>query len=96
MPVEHGLIKQIAYVVDDLDAAIARWVEVVRAGPFFRIDGASVAAGRYRGQRVEADPSLAAGGPFLPPSEPLRRDVGFFMRPRRGRRRAPARCDRAT
>ena len=61
MPVEHGVIKQIAYVVDDLDAAIARWVEVARAGPFFRIDGAAVADVRYRGQRVEAEVSLALG-----------------------------------
>ncbi len=61
MSVEHSVIKQIAYVVDDLDAAIARWVEVVRAGPFFRIDGASIADVRYRGQSVQADLSLAIG-----------------------------------
>ena len=61
MSVEHSVIKQIAYVVDDLDAAIARWVEVVRAGPFFRIDGASIADVPYRGQPVEAQLSLAIG-----------------------------------
>jgi hypothetical protein len=61
MAVEHGVIKQIAYVVDDLDAAIARWVEVVRAGPFFRIDGVSAADVRYRGRPAEAEVSLALG-----------------------------------
>jgi len=61
MSIEHGIIKQIAYVVDDLDAAVARWVEVVHAGPFFRIDGASVADVRYRGQPVEVELSLAIG-----------------------------------
>jgi hypothetical protein len=61
MPLEHGVIKQIAYVVDDLDAAIARWVEVVGAGPFFRIDGARIADVRYGGEQVEADVSLAMG-----------------------------------
>jgi methylmalonyl-CoA/ethylmalonyl-CoA epimerase len=61
MPIEHGVLKQIPYVVDDLDASIARWVEVVRAGPFFRIDGARVADVRYRGQPVQAKLSLAIG-----------------------------------
>jgi methylmalonyl-CoA/ethylmalonyl-CoA epimerase len=61
MSIEHGVIKQIAYVVDDLDAAIQRWVEVVRAGPFFRIDGVNVADVRYRGQPVEMQGSLAVG-----------------------------------
>lgn len=61
MPIEHGVIKQIAYVVDDLDGAIARWVEVLRVGPFFRIDGAAIADVRYRGQPVAADVSLAFG-----------------------------------
>jgi hypothetical protein len=61
MAVEHGVIKQIAYVVDDLDAAIARWVEIVGAGPFFRIDGARTVDVRYRGHAVEAEVSLALG-----------------------------------
>ncbi len=61
MAIEHAVIKQIAYAVDDLDAAIAHWVEIVRAGPFFRIDDATVADVRYRGQPVEANLSLAIG-----------------------------------
>jgi hypothetical protein len=61
MVIEHGVIKQIAYVVDDLDAAIARWVEVLHVGPFFRLDGARIADVRYRGQSVGAELSLAIG-----------------------------------
>jgi hypothetical protein len=61
MAIEHGVIKQIAYVVDDLDAAMARWVEIVRAGPFFRIDNAQVQDMRYRGRGAEATMSLAVG-----------------------------------
>ncbi len=61
MAVEHGVIKQIAYVVDDLDAAAARWVELVQAGPFFRIDDARIEDMRYRGRPVEAGLSLAVG-----------------------------------
>jgi len=61
MPIEHGVVKQVAYVVDDLDAAIARWVEVVGAGPFFRIDDARLEDMRYRGAPAEAAMSLAVG-----------------------------------
>ena len=61
MAIQHGVIKQAAYVVDDLDAAIGHWVDVVGAGPFFRIDGARVEDVRYRGSTVEAELSLALG-----------------------------------
>jgi hypothetical protein len=61
VPVEHGVIKQIAYVVPDLDAAIARWVEVMRAGPFFRIEGVQIRDLRYRGRPAAAEMSLAVG-----------------------------------
>jgi hypothetical protein len=61
MAVELGVIKQIAYVVDDLDAAIARWVEIVHAGPFFRIDNTRIEDLRYRGQPADAALSLAVG-----------------------------------
>ena len=61
MSIAHGVIKQAAYVVDDLDAAIVRWVEVVRAGPFFRIDGARGEDVRYRGRAMDVEVSLALG-----------------------------------
>ena len=61
MAIAHGVIKQAAYVVDDLDAAIMRWVEVVGAGPFFRIDGARVEDVRYRGRPIDVEVSLALG-----------------------------------
>jgi methylmalonyl-CoA/ethylmalonyl-CoA epimerase len=58
---DHGVIKQIAYVVDDLDAAIMHWVGVLHAGPFFRIDDARFEAMRYRGAVADASVSLAIG-----------------------------------
>ncbi len=61
MAIEHGVIKQIAYVVDDLDAAIKRWVEVLHVGPFFRLDGVRVEDLVYRGRPAEAELSLALG-----------------------------------
>lgn len=59
--VAHGVVKQIAYVVDDLDAAIARWVEVLGVGPFFRFDGMRVEASRYRGATLPTEVSIALG-----------------------------------
>jgi hypothetical protein len=61
MAVPPRVIKQIAYIVADLDAAIGYWVEVVGAGPFFRIDGARTADARYRGAPIEGEVSLALG-----------------------------------
>jgi methylmalonyl-CoA/ethylmalonyl-CoA epimerase len=61
MPIEHGVIKQIAYVVDDLDAAIGRWVELIGAGPFFRIDRVRIEDVRYRGRPGGIELSLALG-----------------------------------
>jgi hypothetical protein len=61
MPIDFGVIKQIAYVVDDLDAAITDWVQVMHAGPFFRIDDAHFQDMRYRGTLAEASISLAIG-----------------------------------
>lgn len=61
MPVAHDVIKQIAYVVDDLDAAIAHWVRVLRVGPFFRFDDVSAADMRYRGAPATARLSIAVG-----------------------------------
>jgi len=61
MPRTHGIVKQIAYVVDDLDAAIDRWVRTLRVGPFFRLDHAVVEDLRYRGEPSTAELSLAVG-----------------------------------
>ena len=61
MAVQHGVIKQLAYVVDDLDTAVARWVEVLGAGPFFRLDAIRVDESRYRGVEMPTAVSLAIG-----------------------------------
>lgn len=61
MPIEHGVIKQIAYVVEDLDAAIASWVEVLHVGPFFRLDDVVIEDLRYRGRPAETAVSIAVG-----------------------------------
>jgi hypothetical protein len=44
---------QIAYVVDDLDAAIDHWTTVVGVGPFFLLDNLQFTNGHYLGQPLD-------------------------------------------
>lgn len=48
-PNAWGPIRQIAYVVDDVDAAIARWTALHGVGPWTVFRNAAM-QGRYRGQ----------------------------------------------
>lgn len=54
-------IFQFAYVVDDLEAAAARWAATVGAGPFFVTEHHRGDRFEYRGQPIEADVSYAFG-----------------------------------
>jgi hypothetical protein len=57
-----GTVMQIAYVVeDDLDAAAIRWVELMRAGPFFVLPHLELIESRYRGEPGGQDVSIALG-----------------------------------
>jgi catechol 2,3-dioxygenase-like lactoylglutathione lyase family enzyme len=55
--VSLGPIRQVAYVVDDLDAALAYWIDVLGVGPFFRFDRIHLAKCVHRG--VPTDPELS-------------------------------------
>jgi catechol 2,3-dioxygenase-like lactoylglutathione lyase family enzyme len=57
MSVLPGPIRQIGYVVTDLDAALASWIEL-GVGPWLVIRGLPMQA-RYRGQPCETTISLA-------------------------------------
>lgn len=54
-------LRQVAYVVPDLDTALKYWVEVLKAGPFFKLDHAPLEHKRYRGAQNDVDISLALG-----------------------------------
>lgn len=54
-------LRQIAYVVPDLDEALKYWTEVQKAGPFFRLDHAPLTNKRYRGKETDVDISIAMG-----------------------------------
>ncbi|MEJ7926733.1 VOC family protein [Sphingobium sp. AN641] len=54
-------IMQIAYVVDDLDAAIERWRSLIDTGPFFVFRDSSPEIFKYRGQQSEVRLDIAIG-----------------------------------
>ena len=56
-----GTVRQVAYVVDDMDRALRYWIDVMKAGPFFLFEHAAMDNQRYRGGDSNADVSLAVG-----------------------------------
>lgn len=66
MTMPRNRFFQVAWVVNDLDAAIRHWVENVRVGPFFKIPHVQVSDFRYRGTPGTLDFSgaLAQSGPM--------------------------------
>ena len=54
-------IRQLGYVVSNLDEAIKYWVEVVGAGPFFIIKHCALREQIYRGQPCAVDVDIALG-----------------------------------
>jgi hypothetical protein len=52
-------IMQVAYVVPDLRAAIAEWVETLNVGPWFVLDNYRVQNHLYRGKPTDAGFSIA-------------------------------------
>lgn len=50
---------QIAFVVEDIDAAMQRWIEKMGVGPFYVIRHAKMDELRYRGREVSVDASFA-------------------------------------
>jgi catechol 2,3-dioxygenase-like lactoylglutathione lyase family enzyme len=57
MSILPGPIRQIGYIVDDLDAALAPWVDL-GVGPWFVMRGIPIRAS-YRGQPCEVSISMA-------------------------------------
>jgi hypothetical protein len=57
---DDGVI-QMAYVVEDIHAAMRQWAEQLKVGPWFLLDHFTGVDPAYRGQRIEADVALAMG-----------------------------------
>lgn len=54
-------VRQLAYVVRDLDAALAYWTGILKVGPFFRMEHAPLMDQRFYGQPSNVDVAIALG-----------------------------------
>jgi hypothetical protein len=54
-------VRQLGYVVSDLNAAVEYWVQVLNAGPFFLIKHCALRNQIYRGQPSNVDVDIALG-----------------------------------
>jgi hypothetical protein len=59
MPIASSPLYQAAWVVNDLEAAIHRWVRTAKAGPFYVIPHVPYTHGTYRGRPSTVDFSAA-------------------------------------
>jgi len=59
MSLIFGEIRQLGYVVHDIEAAMRHWVEVLGVGPWFYVDRLPVTSFNYRGQPSDAHISIA-------------------------------------
>ena len=54
-------VRQLAYVVRDMDAALKYWVDVLHVGPFFVFEHCPLLNQRYYGKPSNVDVTLALG-----------------------------------
>ena len=54
-------VRQVAYVVKDMEKALKYWTEYLKAGPFFMLEHAPLENQKYRGAASNADISIALG-----------------------------------
>src|SRR5262245_42407307 len=57
----HDSVIQMAYIVDDIHAAMAQWSASLRVGPWFLLDHFMGVDPMYRGEPSHADIALAMG-----------------------------------
>ena len=56
-----GTVMQIAYVVENIDAALEHWLGKIKAGPFFVLRSLEALDKRYRGAPTDVDLDIALG-----------------------------------
>ena len=54
-------VRQVAYVVRDMEKALKYWTEYLKVGPFFMLEHAPLENQKYRGGPSNADISIALG-----------------------------------
>lgn len=82
MTLNLGPIRQLGYVVDDIEAAMAHWTEVIGVGPFFYKERIGIENYMYKGERYEPHNSiaLANSGPIQVELVQTRNDVPSMYR----------------
>ncbi|MDX2155302.1 MAG: VOC family protein [Hyphomicrobiaceae bacterium] len=55
----YGEVRQLGYVVRDIEAAMKHWVEVLGVGPWFYVDRLPVRHFAYRGRPSDPHVSIA-------------------------------------
>ena len=55
----YGEVRQLGYVVRDIDKAMRHWVEVLGIGPWFYVERLPVTNFRYRGEPSDVHASIA-------------------------------------
>ena len=58
---QFGVIRQVAYVVEDMDQALKYWIDFLGAGPFYMFEHSQMDDQKYRGGDSQVDVSLAVG-----------------------------------
>ncbi len=64
MSLIYGEIKQLGYVVHDIEAAMSHWVEVLGVGPWFYVERLPVKNFLYRGEPSDVHASIAISNSF--------------------------------
>jgi hypothetical protein len=59
MSILFGPIRQMGYVVQDIEAAMQHWTRTLRVGPFYYAEGAPIHDFRYRGAANDLRASIA-------------------------------------
>lgn len=54
-------VRQLAYVVRDMDAALKYWVDTLKVGPFFLLDHVALENQKFFGKPANTDVSIALG-----------------------------------
>ena len=61
MTEQFGVIRQVAYVVGNMEEALRYWVDFLGAGPFYMFEHSEMDDQKYRGGDSQVDVSLAVG-----------------------------------
>ncbi|MGE3917357.1 MAG: VOC family protein, partial [Hyphomicrobiaceae bacterium] len=59
MSLIYGEIRQLGYVVRDIEAAMRHWIEVLGVGPWYYVERLPVRNFLYRGQPSDVHASIA-------------------------------------